>query len=120
VVVRIASRTVYKGSVTPTALDTETTVVNIAAQAEIYMVEGYIDLAALADGEVEEIVEYINVDEVTTRVYERRKITGALDEPIIRFHMKTMQNEYKVTIIQRSGTLRTIPFWFVMELLEVV
>jgi len=119
-VVRIASRTVYKGTVTPTALNTETDVVSIPAQTEIYMVEGYIDLAALAVGDTEVVTEYINVDEVNTRVYEQLEFKDAQEKPIIRFHMKTMQNAYKVTINQTAGTLRAIPYWFVMELLEVV
>jgi len=118
--VRVASRTIYKDSVTPSALNTETNVVNIAAQAEIYMVEGYISLENLASGDTLVVREYISADEANLRKYAENTYSGAQDSPIVRFHTKTTKGPYRVTITQTSGTLRSVPYWFVKEQMEVV
>ena len=47
----IQSKTRYSGTVTPSALNTETIVVDIPVQADDYMVEGYLDLSQLQSGD---------------------------------------------------------------------
>ena len=118
--VRVASRTIYSGSVSPTALNTETTVVDIPTQSEFYIVEGYIDLSALASGDAVVVKEYMAVDGVNLRLFAQASFSGPVSEPVIRLHTKTFKNKYKVTITQTSGTLKTFPYWFIMELGEVV
>lgn len=118
-VVKVVSRTIYTGDVTPSALDTETNVVDIAAQAEIYMIEGYIDLVNLASGDTELVAEYISGDGTNLRKYAENSYSGAQSTPILRFHTKTTKGPYRVTIKQTGGTLRTVPYWFVREQMEV-
>jgi len=119
-VVRIASRTIYAGTITPTALNTETDIVNIANQAEAYLIEGWLDVAELVSGDKLEVNEYACVDGLATYLFDKIILDGPVNKPIIRFHMKTLKNAYKVTINQKTGTLRGIDYWFIMEQLEVV
>lgn len=113
--VRVDSRTIYTGSVTPAALNTETNIVNIATQAEIYMVEGYVDLVNLASGDTLVVKEYISADDVNLRKYGEGSYSGAQGSPIVRFHTKTTKGPYRVTITQTAGTLKAILYWFVRE-----
>ena len=119
-VLQVESRTVYKDSVTPGNLDVETDVVSIVAQAEIYMVEGYIDLVNLASNDVLVVREYLSADDVNERKYAKNTYSDAQDSPIVRFHTKTTQGPYKITIEQTAGTLRAVPYWVVREQMEVV
>ena len=117
--VRLASRTIYSGTLTPLALNTETNVVNIPSQTEFYMIEGYIDLSPLASGDTLKVREYLAVDGSNLRKFCQTTYSGALEEPVIRFHTKTFRSAYRVTIEQTTGTLRNIPYWFILELAEV-
>ncbi len=115
----VASKTRYSGTVTPSALNTETIVVDISAQSDDYMVEGYIDLSALASGDTVVIKEYIAVDGVNLRLYAQVTYSGPVSEPIIRFHAKQLLYSmlYRVTITQTAGTLRSFPYGFLVEVL---
>jgi len=87
------------------------------------MVEGYVDLSALASGDEVEIREYIAVDGVNYRLFIGPvTYSGPVPEPVKRFHTKTMlyNMKYKVTITQTAGTLRSFPYGFVLEVLGVV
>ncbi len=118
----IASKTRYSGTVTPTALNTETVVVDIGAQSDDYIVEGYIDLSALAPGDAVVVREYIAVDGVNLRLFTQVTYSGSVSEPVIRFHTKTLLYNmlYRVTITQISGTLKSFPYGFVVEVMGVV
>ena len=118
----IQSKTRYSGTVTPSALNTETTVVEIGAQSDDYMVEGFIDLSALASGDEVEIREYIAVDGANYKLFIFVTYSGPVPEPVIRFHTKTLlyNMKYKVTITQTAGTLRSFPYGFVLEVMGVV
>ena len=118
-VVQVASRTVSKGSVTPAALDVETDVVSIVAQGEIYMVEGYLDLVNLEAADVLVVREYISADDANERQYATNSYSGSQSGPIVRFHTKTTQGPYKVTIEQTAGIERAVLYWFVREQMEV-
>jgi len=117
----VASKTRYSGTASPPALNTETTVVEIGAQADDYLVEGYIDLSQLASGDAVEVREYIAVDGVNYKLYARVAYSGPVSEPVIRFHTKTLlcNMKYKVTVIQTSGVLRSFPYGFILEVLGV-
>jgi hypothetical protein len=49
--VRIKSKTRYQASVTPSALNTETDIINLADQTDDYIVEGYISLRNMESGD---------------------------------------------------------------------
>ena len=115
----VASKTRYSGTVTPTDLNVETTVVEIGAQADDYLVEGYIDLSQLAAGDEVVVKEYIAVDGVNYREFCTVTYSGPVPEPVIRFHTKTLlyNMKYKVTIMQTKGILRSFPYGFILEVL---
>jgi hypothetical protein len=114
----IQSKDRYVGNVMPADLNVETTVVEITAQSDDYMVEGYISLRNLASGDSVILREYIAVDGVNYDLF-LPPITynGPVDAPVIRFHMKlfTYNMKYKVTITQVAGTLRSFPYAFIKE-----
>jgi hypothetical protein len=115
----IASKTRYSGSVTPPSLNTETTVIEITAQSDDYMVEGYLDLGALASEDTLVVKEYMAVDGVNYRTIYTVTYLGPVSDPIIRFHTKILlyNMKYKVTINQTTGTIRTIPYAIIVEVL---
>ena len=115
----IQSKTEYTGTKTPSALNTETTIVEITAQADDYIVEGYIDLGALASGDSVTVKEYIAVDGANYKTYATVTYSGAVSDPIIRFHAKTLYKnmKYKVTVTQTAGTLRSFPYAFILEVM---
>jgi len=118
----IASKTRYTGTVVPPALGAEATVVEVPGAEDDYIVEGYIDLGALSSGDAAEVREYIAVDGVNYRVFLRHTFSGPVAEPVVRLHAKTLlsSEKYKVTITQTSGTLRSFPYAFVVEVLGTV
>jgi len=117
----IAAKTDYTGSVTPSDLNVETNVVDISAQSEDYIVEGYLDISALQSGDTLEVREYIAVDGVNLRCFLTVTYSGAQDNPIIRFHAKVLYKTclYRVTIKQTSGSVRTFPYAFILEVMGI-
>jgi len=118
----IASKTRYSGTITPTSLNVETTVVDIGAQTDDYMVEGYIDLSALASGDAVEVREYIAVDGTNYRPFVTVVYNGPVQDPVIRFHTKTLLHgmRYRVTVTQTAGVIRSFPYGFILEVLGEV
>lgn len=118
----IAEKYRYVGSVTPSSLGVETPVVSISPQSDDYMVEGYLDLSPLDLGDTMVVSELISIDGAEPKVFTSVVYNGPLDEPIIRFHTKTLpaSASYKVTVTQLSGTLRTIPYAFIVEVLGTI
>ena len=114
----VQSKERYIGNVTPTALNVETTIIEITAQIDDYMVEGYISLRNLAGGDTVVIKEYIAVDGQNYDLFiPPTQYNGPVDAPVIRFHMKllTYNMKYKATITQIAGTLRSFPYAFIKE-----
>jgi hypothetical protein len=117
----VQSKIPYQGTKTLSALNTETIVIEITGQANDYMIEGYIDLSALASGDVLVVTEYIKVDGTNYGIYAQETYGGVQAEPVIRFHAKVLvttggrTNDYKVTIKQTAGTLRSFPYSFLLE-----
>jgi len=118
----IASKTRYTGSVSPTALNTETTVVDIPPQSDDYLVEGYIDLSTLASGDQVVVREYIALDGTNYGTFATVTYNGPVSDPVVRFHTKTIPNnaKYRVTITQTSGVLRSFYYAFILEVLAEV
>ena len=118
----VASKNRYVSSVTPSALNTETTVVEITSQTDDYIVEGWIDLGNLASGDIVVVKEYVAIDGTNYRLYANVTYSGAVDCPAIRFHAKTLlyNMKYKVTITQTAGTIRSFPYGFIIEVLGTV
>jgi hypothetical protein len=118
----ILSKTRYSGTVTPSDLNVETAVIEIDTQEDDYIVEGYIDFSALQSNDNLIVKEYIAVDGVNYESFLTTSFSGSLSNPIIRFHSKqlTYNMKYKVTITQTSGTIRSFPYSFLLEVLSTV
>lgn len=118
----VAEKYTYVGSATPTGLGVVTTVVSVPPQSDDYMVEGYLDLSSLTYGDVVQVSELISLDGTEPKAFAIVTYAGPVDEPIIRFHTKTLpaSASYKVTVTQLSGTLRTIPYAFIVEVLGTI
>jgi len=119
--VRIGAKYDYTGTVTPSALNAETTVVEVGAQSDDYIVEGWLDVSALASGDALVVTEYVAVDGTNYRVFAQVSLSGAQPFPVLRFHAKLLHKnmKYKATINQTAGTLRSFPYAFVVQVLEV-
>jgi len=120
--VRIASKEDIIGTHTPSTLNTEETVIEIQGETDDYIIEGYIDLGNLNDGDEVIITEYISVDGENYRVYERQVFSNKQEKPVLRFHSKLFYKsmKYKITINQTKGTIRSFPYAFIKQVLEVV
>ena len=118
----VASKTRYSGVVTPVDLNVEAVVVDIPAQADDYLIEGYIDLSQLSSGDVVVVREYIAVDGANYGLFVQVEYSGPVAEPVVRFHTKTLLHnmKYRVTVTQTAGTLRGFPYGFVLEVLGTV
>jgi hypothetical protein len=118
----IQSKTRYLGSITLSDLNVETAVIEIDTQEDDYIVEGYIDLSALQSDDNLIVKEYIAVDGVNYELFLTTSFSGSPSNPIIRFHSKqlTYNMKYKVTITQTSGTIRSFPYGFLLEVLGIV
>jgi len=117
----VESKYRFYGTVTPPDLNVEATVVEIGAQSDDYIVEGYIDLSQLQSGDTVVVREYVAVDGVSLRKFLEVEFSGPVSEPVIRFHAKTLLYNmlYRVTVTQVSGTVRSFPYGFVLEVLGV-
>jgi len=118
----VARKARYSGTVTPSALNAETVVVDIPPQEDDYLVEGYLDLGALSRGDSVEIREHIAVDGSKFRLFLRAVIDGPAPEPVLRFHTKTLLYDmaYRVTVVQTAGTPKSFPYRFIVEVLGTI
>jgi len=120
--VRIASKTRYQGAVTPTALNTETDIVNLPDQSDDYIIEGQISLRNMAAGDAVTIKTYIAVDGTTQELSDSLDFAGAQDIPVVRIlaHTLLYNAKFRVTVTQTAGTLRSFPYSILLELMEVI
>jgi len=120
--VRIREKIRSQGSVTPPALDTETDIINLADQTDDYIIEGQIDLSALASGDEAVVKVYIAVDGVTQRLSDPMTFSGATGVPVVRVmaHTVLYNAKFRVTITQTTGTLRTFNYAFLYQIMETI
>ena len=111
----IKSKEVLAGTVAPSALSEPALVVDIPDQPDEYIMEGYIDLAQMQSGDEIVIEEFLVVDGASQRLLTKMTFANVQDEPIIRFHSKTIKRDgkYKVQLTQTKGTLRKYPYYFI-------
>jgi hypothetical protein len=120
--IRIKSRTTYQGNASPSGLGTETNIINLASQTDAYIVEGQIDLVNLASGDAVTLKVYIAVDGTNQRLSDSQSFSGAQSIPVVRVPAHTLlsNGKFRVTITQTTGTLRSYPYSFLMELMEEI
>jgi len=122
VVVRIKTRTVYTGSATPSALNTETALVSVPVQDDMYLFEGYVDAGNLLGGESAVVKVYVRVDGSTERLYDEVSVSGDYPQKVVHLTAMNVRKDaqVRVTVTQTSGTLRSFPYWFVVMVYEEI
>lgn len=120
--VRIRTKTRICGSVTPSALNTETDIINLPDQTDDFIFEGYISLQNMATGDSVTIRSYIAVDGVTQVKEDEMVFTDAQSIPVVRFpsHFLHYNAKPRITITQTAGTLRSFPYCFTVQVTEVI
>jgi hypothetical protein len=121
-VVRFKTKAEYAGSVTPSALNTETTVLDLPAQAEAFLLEGYVSCQNLASGETAVVRMYVAVDGANRVVYDEVTVSGDYAQKVVHFTAMNLRKNAlpRVTVTQTAGTLRAFPYWFVVMVYEVI
>ena len=112
----------YSGTVTLSALDAETTIVELGPSTDDWMVEGYVDLSNLQSGDTVTINEYVALDGANYRLLYSATVAGPAQQPALRLHTKTLlaTMKYKVTATQTAGVPRSIMYFFITEVMETV
>jgi hypothetical protein len=121
--VRIKSKTRYQASVTPSALNTETDIINLADQTDDYIVEGYISLRNMASNDSVIIRTYIAVDGTTQDKADELYFSGSQDIQVVRIPATTVayNGKFRVTVTQTGGTtLKSFPYTFIVQVMEVI
>lgn len=122
----VASKTDTSGSVTPSALSTETALYTPGSQTDDALIEGYVSLQNMASGDAVVVTEYMSVDGTNYEILNQQTYSGAQTDPTIRFVGKMIGPKtsgsgggqlWKATVNQTAGTLRAFPFSFVLEVL---
>jgi hypothetical protein len=109
--------------VTPTALNTETDIINLPDQYDDYIVEGTISLRNMAAGDAVTLRMYVAVDGLTQDMVDEISFSGPQRIPIVRVPATTVpyNGKFKVTITQTAGgTLKSFPYAFIVQVMEVI
>jgi hypothetical protein len=120
--VRIKLKNRLQGSITPSALNTETDIINLSDQTDDYIVEGQISLQNLASGDTVVIRTYIAVDGTNRVKVDEATFSGAQTIPVVRIPATTVayNGKFRVTITQTAGTLRAFPYTFIVQVMETI
>jgi hypothetical protein len=108
--------------VTPTALNTETDIVNLPDQYDDYIVEGMVSLRNMAAGDAVTLRIYVAVDGTTQDKVDEASFTGPQFIPVVRIPATTVpyNGKFRVTVTQTAGTLRSFPYTFIVQVMEVI
>jgi hypothetical protein len=121
--VRIKTKLRLAGSVTPSALNTETDIVNLDVQSNDYIVEGYITLRNMSSDDAVVIREYIVVDGTNSDKSDEVTISGTQSIPVVRVPAMTLpyNGKFRVTVTQIAGsTIKSYPYVFIIQILEEI
>jgi hypothetical protein len=120
--VRIKSKTRLQSSVTPSALNTETDIINLAAQTDDFILEGQISLQNMASGDTVVTRVYLAVDGTNQVKSDEITFSGAQSIPVVRIPAVTLAYNAKprITVTQTAGTLRAFPYTVIYQVMEVI
>jgi len=110
------------GYVEPSDIGVETTIFEVYAETKQYIVEGYISLQEMQSGDSVILREYLATDGTNYQKYAELAVGGVQSEPTISIHTKMLnpQVKYRLTITQKSGTVRRFYYSFVKMTLTMV
>jgi hypothetical protein len=120
--VRIRAKTRLQSSVTPSALNTETDIVNLADQTDDYIVEGQISLQNLASGDTVIVRTYVAVDGTNQKKTDEKTFSGVQDISVVRIPAVTLayNAKFRLTVTQTAGTLRAYPYTVIYQIMETI
>jgi hypothetical protein len=120
--VRIREKKRFKGTVTPTELNSETTVIDLPNQADDFILEGQISLQNMQSGDTVILKFYIAVDGENQVLSDNVMFTGAQAIPVVRIPSTTLayDSKPKLTLTQTTGTLRSYPYSIIIQVMEVI
>ena len=120
--VRIRAKERYQGSVTPSALNTETDILSLGDYPDDYILEGQISLQNLASGDTVVLRIYIAVDGTNRVKSDEITFNGPVSIPVVRIPATTLAYNAKarITVTQTAGTLRAIPYSFIVQVMETI
>ena len=120
--VRIKSKTRLQGSVTPSALNTETDIVNLGAQSDDFILEGQISLQNMASGDTVVLRIYLAVDGTNQVKSDEMSFSGAQTIPVVKIPAITLAYNSlpRITVKQTAGTLRAFPYTVIYQVTEVI
>ena len=109
----------YRGVVQATGLNVETVIVEIPGEYDDYLVEGYVDLREMKDTDSIVICEDIAVDGTNYSTFICATFSGKQDQPVIRFHTKTLLStmKYRVRYYHLAGYVFPVYFAFIEEVM---
>jgi hypothetical protein len=120
--VRVRYKVRLQGSVTPSALNTETDIVNLGNLDDDYILEGQISLQNMASGDTVVIRVYIAVDGVNQVKSDEMTFSGAQSVPVVRIPAITLpyNGKARITITQTAGSLKSYPYTIIYQVLETI
>jgi hypothetical protein len=101
----------------------ETNIINLAAQSNDYIIEGFVSLQNMAAGDMVVIRTYIAVDGTNQVKSDELTFSDAQSIPVVRIPAHTLlyNNKFRVTVTQIAGsTLKSFPYSFLQETMEVI
>lgn len=120
--VRIREKKRFKGTVTPTELNRETTVIDLPNQADDFILEGQISLQNMQSGDTVILKFYIAVDGENQVLSDNVMFTGAQAIPVVRIPSITLayDSKPKLTLTQTTGVPRSYPYSIIIQVMEVI
>lgn len=109
------------GTATLTSGAATTYIMIPGAQAQHYVVEGYIDLSVMVSGDGLIITEDIEIDGSNYRSYNSQTFIASQSLPMLRLHGKLFGASvlYRVglQLTATSGGTKAFPYWFTLQVL---
>jgi hypothetical protein len=120
--VRIREKKRFKGTATPTELNSETTVIDLPNQADDFILEGQISLQNMQSGDTVILKFYIAVDGENQVLSDNVMFTGAQAIPVVRIPSTTLayDSKPKITLTQTTGVPRSYPYSIIIQVMEVI
>jgi hypothetical protein len=120
--VRIREKKRFKGTATPTELNSETTVIDLPNQADDFILEGQISLQNMQSGDTVILKLYIAVDGENQVLSDNIMFMGAQAIPVVRIPSTTLayDSKPKITLTQTTGVPRSYPYSIIIQVMEVI
>jgi len=122
VVVRVRRKEEYRGVATPPDLNIETDVINLGVYEDAFLLEGFVDTSGMESGDVVVLKIYIAVDGQNRRLLDTAVIDSPLENPVVHVFSMILPRDAqpRVTVTQTAGSVKSFPYWFVVQVMETI